>query len=289
MSTAVSESASEPQPAAELPPGDALPIGGPLARALVGLGDWTLFAGRTLTGLFRRQFSGREWLRVAVEAGVSSVTVVAVTGTFIGMVMAVQTYSQFHQIGLETSLGAMIHMTVVRELGPVLAAVMLAGRIGSAMAAELATMRVTEQIDALALLGVDPVKYLTAPRFLACLVMVPLLTVLADVTGLAGSSLICLHVFGIDGHHFWRHSQEYVKVWDVLVGVGKAFVFGGVLSMIACHRGFNSKPGAAGVGRAATEAFVFSFVAIIVVDFVLSMLSNTLHEFIWPVAGAKVV
>jgi phospholipid/cholesterol/gamma-HCH transport system permease protein len=165
---------------------------------------------------------------------------------------------------------------------------MLAGRIGSAMAAELATMRVTEQIDALACLGVDPVKYLAGPRVVACVLLLPLLTVLADVMGLMGSTLICLHVYNIDGHHYWRHTREFVKVWDVMVGLGKAVAFGGVLSLIACHRGFNSKPGAAGVGRAATEAFVISFVAILMIDFVLAMLANTVYALLWPPAAAKV-
>src|SRR5439155_13394354 len=177
---------------------DDLPIAGPLATASVGLGDWTMFSARAISGALGRAFSARELLRVPTEVGVGSLMVVAVTGTFIGMVLAVQAYSKFHNVGLETSLGAFIHMSVVRELGPVLAAVMLAGRVGSAMAAELATMRVTEQIDALACLGVDPVKYLGSPRFLACLLMIPLLTVFADLTGLVGSSFICLQVYRID-------------------------------------------------------------------------------------------
>lgn len=261
----------------------------PLVLALVGLGDWVLFTVRALSGVLGRGFSRHDLLRIAAEVGVNSLGVVAVTGTFIGMVLAVQAYSQFHTVGLETSLGAVIHMSVVRELGPVLAAVMLAGRVGSAIAAELATMRVSEQIDALACLGVDPVKYLVAPRFLACLLTIPLLTTFADLTGLMGSSLICLHVFGIEQHHYWEHSRSFVGTWDVFVGLGKAFVFGGVLSLIACHRGFNSRPGAAGVGRAATEAFVHSFVAIIVLDFVLAMFSNTLHDLIWPDSPARVV
>jgi len=267
------------------PDADELPISGPLATAALGLGDWAIFARRAVAGAIAKAFSMRELLRVSAEVGAGSLGVVAVTGMFIGMVLAVQAYSQFHNVGLETSMGAFIHMSVVRELGPVLAAVMLAGRVGSAMAAELATMRVTEQIDALACLGVDPVKYLGAPRFLACLFMIPMLTLFADLTGLVGSSLICLHVFGIDSHHFWQHSRGFVGLWDVGVGAAKAFVFGGVLSLIACHRGFNSKPGAAGVGRAATEAFVMSFVAIIVIDFVLALFFNTLHDVIW--AGSQ--
>ncbi len=260
----------------------------PLADLVVALGDWSLFAARTLGGIVGRAFGGRELLRVSVEVGANSVGVVAITGMFIGMVLAVQAYGQFHTIGLETSLGAVIHISVVRELGPVLAAVMLAGRIGSAMAAELATMRVTEQIDALACLGVDPVKYLAGPRVTACVFLLPLLTVLADVMGLMGSSLICLHVYNIDSYHYWRHTREFVKVWDVMVGLMKALVFGGALSLIACHRGFNSKPGAAGVGRAATEAFVIAFVAILMIDFVLAMLANTVYALLWPPASAKV-
>jgi phospholipid/cholesterol/gamma-HCH transport system permease protein len=179
-------------------------------------------------------------------------------------------------------------MSVVRELGPVLAAVMLAGRVGSAMAAEMATMRVTEQLDALACLGVDPVKYLVAPRVLACVLLLPLLTVLADLLGLAGSSLVCLKVYQIDSYHYWRHTQEFVKVWDVLTGLVKAVIFGAVLSLIACHRGFNSRAGAEGVGRAATEAFVWSFVAILVLDFFLAMFANTLYSMLWPPLNPRV-
>jgi phospholipid/cholesterol/gamma-HCH transport system permease protein len=254
----------------------------------VALGDWSLFSFRALSGIFGRAFGARDLLRVSVEVGSNSVGVVAITGMFIGMVLAVQAYGQFHTIGLETSLGAVIHISVVRELGPVLAAVMLAGRIGSAMAAELATMRVTEQIDALACLGVDPVKFLVGPRVMASVLLLPLLTVLADVMGLFGSSLLCLHVYNIDSYHYWRHTREFVKVWDVMVGLGKSLVFGLVLSLIACHRGFNSKPGAAGVGRAATEAFVISFVAILMIDFVLAMLANSVYSLLWPPAGAQV-
>jgi phospholipid/cholesterol/gamma-HCH transport system permease protein len=260
----------------------------PIANAFIAFGDWWLFSVRTFTGVFQRSFGRREFLRIAVEVGVNSVGVVAITGTFIGMVLAVQAYGQFHTIGLETSLGAVIHISVVRELGPVLAAVMLAGRVGSAMAAELATMRVTEQIDALACLGVDPVKYLAGPRVLACIVLLPLLTVLADVMGLFGSTLICLEVYNIDSYHYWRHTRDFVKVWDVMVGLSKGLAFGAVLSLIACHRGFNSRPGAEGVGRAATEAFVLAFVAILVLDFVLAMLANTVYALLWPPVSVKV-
>jgi phospholipid/cholesterol/gamma-HCH transport system permease protein len=259
-----------------------------LADSFVGLGDWTLFSLRAATGIYSRHLKGRELVRVCVELGVSSVGVVAITGLFIGMVLAVQAYSQFRMIGLETSLGAVIHMSVVRELGPVLAAVMLAGRVGTAMAAQLATMRVTEQIDALACLGVDPVKYLVGPRFLGCLLMIPLLTVIADAMGILGSSVICLKVFHIDEFHYWRHTANYVKLWDLFVGLGKSVVFGAVLSLICCHRGFHSRPGAEGVGRSATEGFVLSFVAILVLDFLMAMFTNALSNLLWPPVAAKV-
>jgi phospholipid/cholesterol/gamma-HCH transport system permease protein len=259
-----------------------------LGESFVGLGDWSLFAGRAVSGVASRHLKGREVLRVCVEVGVQSVGVIAITGTFIGMVLAVQAYSQFHLMGLDTSLGAVIHMSVVRELGPVLAAVMLAGRVGTAMAAQLGTMRVTEQIDALACLGVDPVKYLVGPRFLACVLMTPLLTVLANGMGVVGSTVICVHVFHIDSFHYWEHTTRFVRLYDLFVGLGKSVVFGGVLSLICCHRGFHSRAGAQGVGRAATEGFVLSFVAILVIDFVLAMLANGVSDLIWPVGGSRV-
>lgn len=261
---------------------------GPVADAFVGLGDWTLFSFRATTGVFTRHHKRSEFLRACVEIGVGSFGVVAITGVFIGMVLAVQAYNQFHTIGLDTSLGAVIHMSLVRELGPVLAAVMLAGRIGTAMAAQLATMRVTEQIDALACLGVDPVKFLVAPRFLACLVMIPLLTVIADALGILGSTFIALKVFKIDGFHYWRHTANFVTLWDLFIGLFKSVVFGGVLSLVCCHRGFNSRAGAEGVGRAATEGFVLSFVAVLIIDFVLGLLFNTLGNVLFPVVTSRI-
>jgi phospholipid/cholesterol/gamma-HCH transport system permease protein len=246
------------------------------------LGDFTLFAVHAWGGLLRGNFRRMEWLRLAAEVGNASAPVVAITGAFIGMVLAVQAYGQFHLIGMETSLGAVIHMTLVRELGPVLAAVMVAGRVGSAMAAEIATMRVSEQLDALTCLGLDPVHFLVTPRLLACLLMVPLLTAIADLTGMMGSTLICVGVYPIDSFHYWRHTREFVTAWDVLTGLAKAVIFGATLSLLACHRGFQSQPGAAGVGRAATQAFVYAFVAILILDFFLAMFFNSLYTLLWP-------
>ena len=260
----------------------------PVGDAFEALGDWSVFSARAIAGIWSQHLKARELLRICVEVGVGSVAVVGVTGLFIGMVLAVQTYSQFQTIGLETSLGAIIHMSVVRELGPVLAAVMLSGRVGTAMAAQLGTMRVTEQIDAIACLGVDPVKYLVGPRVLACVLMIPLLTVIADAMGVVGSTGICLYVYRIESDHYWRHTASFVKAFDLLMGLAKSLVFGAVLGLICCHRGFHCKPGAEGVGKAATEGFVLSFVAIMFLDFVMAMLTTTLYNLIWPAVGAKV-
>jgi phospholipid/cholesterol/gamma-HCH transport system permease protein len=174
---------------------------------------------------------------------------------------------------------------VVRELGPVLAAVMLAGRVGSAMAAELATMRITEQIDALACLGVHPIHYLAVPRFLACVLLIPLLTVLANFMGVMGGFFVCTVIYEIDPHHYWSNAKGAVVLWDLVCGLIKPMVFGGTMAIISCHRGFNSEAGAEGVGRAATEAFVTSFVAILALDFFMAMLLNHLYQFLWPSSG----
>src|SRR5437588_4699524 len=201
---------------------------------LVGLGDITLFSGRTLAWIVRRRLRRGTLLPILHPVGVRSVPVVAITGTFIGMVLAVQSYSQFHQLGLETQLGSIINLSIVRELGPVLAATMLAGRVGSAMAAELATMRGTEQIDALSCLGVNPLHYLVVPRFLACVLLIPLLTIMGNFMGVMGGALICTRVYDIDAHHYWTHARNYVGLWDLSMGLIKPVFFGAAIALISC-------------------------------------------------------
>ena len=149
--------------------------------------------------------------------GVLSLPVIALTGTFIGMVLAVQSYTQFKQFGFETRLGALINLSMCRELGPVLAATMLAGRVGSAIAAEVGTMRVTEQIDALTSMGANPIHYLVVPRFLGCLLMIPSLTIMAIFMGVVGGWLYSVQVFGIDSYHYWHNSQQFVHNWDLVL------------------------------------------------------------------------
>ena len=246
--------------------------------SLQAMGDFTSFNGRAFAWLFTRRPQTQALVPVAFSIGYQSVFVIILTGFFIGMVLAVQSYQQFQKLGFSTWTGSVINMSVVRELGPVLAATMLAGRIGSAMAAELATMRVNEQIDALSCLGVDPIHYLVVPRLLACVFLIPLLTAFADVAGVAGGSLICVQIYGIEPHYYWQHSRDLIKSWDLFTGLLKPVFFGGAIAMIACHRGFRSRAGASGVGRAATEAFVLSFVAILALDFFLALFLQSAHD-----------
>jgi phospholipid/cholesterol/gamma-HCH transport system permease protein len=253
--------------------------------AIAALGDLALFSGRTLTWALRRRPSPRTLTASCYAVGVRSVLVVAVTGTFIGMVLAVQTYSEFQKLGFATRLGSLINLSVIRELGPVLAATMLAGRIGSAMAAELATMRITEQVDALAALGANPIHHLVVPRFLACVLLIPLLTVVADFMGILGGAVICTRVYQIEPHHYWAHSRDFVGLWDLATGLIKPLFFGAAIALISCQRGLHSRPGAEGVGRAATEAFVASFVAILALDFFLALFLNNLHAQLVTIAG----
>ena len=256
--------------------------------AIIALGGGILFAWRTLSWTLTRAPKWETLLPSFYQVGVLSLPVVALTGTFIGMVLAVQSYWQFHAMGLETRLGAVINMALVRELGPVLAATMLAGRVGGAMAAELGTMRVTEQIDALASMGSNPIHYLVVPRFLACLVLIPSLTIMADFMGVAGGHFYSVHVLDIDRHHYILNSQKYVGAYDLFTGVFKSLFFGAAIALVSCHRGFHCDPGAEGVGRAATTAFVYSFVLILILDLGLGITLDSVYYMIWP-EGVKLM
>lgn len=254
--------------------------------AMIAIGDVSIFAWRMLVWLFTA-FPKRETLMPNFyQIGVLSLPVVALTGTFIGMVLAVQSFYQFDSIGLETHLGAVINMTLVRELGPVLAATMLAGRVGSAMAAVLGTMRVTEQIDALIAMGANPIHYLVVPRFLACILLIPALTVMADFMGIVGGYFYSVIILGIDHAQYLQNSRDFVGGFDFFSGLLKSVFFGAIIAVISCHRGFNCQAGADGVGRAATAAFVYSFVLILMVDLVLNILLDSIYFALWP-GGSK--
>jgi phospholipid/cholesterol/gamma-HCH transport system permease protein len=261
-------------------------LGALIVDATSAIGGFAIFSGRTLAWLATRFPRGDTLWPNFYQVGVLSLPVVALTGTFIGMVLAVQSYAQFRALGLETRLGAVINMSLVRELGPVLAATMLAGRVGSAMSAELGTMRVTEQIDALASMGANPIQHLVVPRLLACLFMIPTLVIMADFMGVVGGYFYSVVILGIDQHHYWRNSEQFVGNFDLFSGVFKSLFFGATIALVGCYRGFHCAAGAEGVGRAATAAFVISFVLILLLDLLLGIMLEALYAYIWP-EGAK--
>jgi phospholipid/cholesterol/gamma-HCH transport system permease protein len=259
-------------------------LGALVVHGLRVLGDVTVFAFRTLSWMFTRLPRRETLLPCFYQIGVLSLPVVALTGTFIGMILAVQSHAEFRALGLETRMGAVINLSLVRELGPVLAATMLAGRVGSAMAAELGTMRVTEQIDALASMGANPIYHLVVPRFLACLLLIPSLTIMADFMGVAGGYFYSVYLLqpGVDWFHYWDNTQRFVGTYDLFAGVFKSLFFGAAIALVSCHRGFHCAPGAEGVGRAATDAFVSSFVLILIINLFLGILLKSVYILLWP-------
>jgi len=262
-------------------------LGDTVFEIIDATGDLALFTLLTFIGLLRRKLYPGTLLPNLYSIGVRSVPVIAITGSFIGMVLAVQSYDQFHKMGLSTQLGSVVNETIITELGPVLAATMLAGRIGSAMAAELATMRINEQVDALSVLGVNPHHYLVVPRFIACVALIPVLTVLADFMGVMGGGLVCIRIYHVPGHHYWEHARGFIRAWDLFVSLFKPIFFGSAIALISCYQGFRSPAGAEGVGRASTDAFVRSFIAILVLDLFLNLLLNSFHEAVWPSSGMR--
>jgi len=244
------------------------------------LGNFALFSYQTFAWLCWRLPRRDQIAQSFYTIGVLSLPVVMLTGVFIGMVLAVQTYTQFQKLGMQAWLGGVISLSLVRELGPVLAATMLAGRVGSSIAAELGTMRVTEQIDALSSMGVNPIHYLVVPRFLACLVLIPALTIIADVTGIFGGAYYCIYILEINSHFYWENAGDFVGRIDIFIGMFKSIFFGAIIALISCHQGFHCKEGAEGVGRAATQSFVYSFVAILLIDLLLGIaIDQTMASF----------
>lgn len=244
---------------------------------------WT-FAGRTaqrsLPSLARRRDLQRLLPQFFV-IGTQSVPVILITGVFVGMVLAIQAIEQFQAVGLTERMGVIVSLSVVRELGPVLAGVMILGRVGGALTAELGTMNVTEQIDALRSMGSDPVRVLAVPRFLACILLTPVLTLYCDIMGVYGGWFICVPIFKVSDQEFWTYTELAVESWDVYSGLVKSFFFGASIGLIACYKGFHCKPGAQGVGQACTESFVSGFVVILILDFFISLALKSAYETIW--------
>ena len=202
--------------------------------------------------------------------GVGSLFVVILTGSFTGMVLALQSFDALKRFGAESLVGPTVALSMARELGPVLTGLMVTGRAGSAMATELGTMRVTEQIDALYTMAVNPTKHLVTPRIIAGMTMLPLLTVVTMYVGIVGGYMIGVKMLGINSGVFIGRVTDYVDTDDIFYGVTKAFFFGIIITLVACYHGYNTRGGAAGVGKAATRSVVMASVLILVSDYILT-------------------
>ena len=229
-----------------------------------------LFALQGISHLFRPPFYGRLFLRHVIEIGYFSLPVVAMTAIFTGMVLALQTYTGFARFNAEGAVANVVVLSITRELGPVIAGLMVAGRIGASFAAEIGTMRVTDQIDALTTLSTNPMKYLVAPRLLAGTVALPFLVLIADILGVMGGWLIGTAKLGFSSAGYLRATLDFMQTMDVVSGLVKASVFGFLIALMGCWCGYNSRGGAQGVGAATTSAVVISSILILALDYIIT-------------------
>ena len=245
-------------------------IGAALLRTLGELGRFVNLLFRTAVWAVRPPYDISELVKQMVRVGVDSIPVVFLTGLFTGMVIALQTYTGFARFHAESFVGSVVALSVTRELAPVLAALMVTGRVGSAMAAELGTMRVTEQIDALVALATEPVQYLVGPRVVAATVMLPLLVVMADAVGIGGGYVVAVDLLGANPVTYVHNSFQFLEMNDLSSGIVKAAFFGLIFSLIGCQKGYYTEGGAEGVGIATTRAVVAGSLAILIADFFLT-------------------
>jgi phospholipid/cholesterol/gamma-HCH transport system permease protein len=245
-------------------------IGAAVLDAVAFVGELGLFALAGLSHIFRPPFYPRLVGRSLMEIGFFSLPVVALTALFTGMVLALQSYTGFSRFNAESAIASVVILSVTRELGPVLAGLMVSGRAGAAMAAELGTMRVTDQIDALSTLSTNPMKYLVAPRLLAGVIAVPLLVAVADILGVMGGFLVATVKLGFSPGTYLTSSFANLRSEDVVSGLIKAAVFGFVIALMGCFHGYRSKGGAQGVGAATTSAVVSASILILALDYVLT-------------------
>ena len=253
-----------------------MPILAPIGRALIALlevtGRLSGFAAAGVWHSVRPPFFPRLIMRQMIEIGYYSLPVVGLTAIFTGMVLALQSYTGFSRFNAESAIAAVVVLSMTRELGPVLAGLMVAGRIGAAMAAEIGTMRVTEQIDALSTLSTNPFKYLVAPRLIAGLLMMPLLVLVADIIGVFGGYLISVYKLGFNPTSYMRLTWDFMETLDVVSGLAKAAVFGFLVALMGCYHGYNSEGGAQGVGQATTNAVVSASILILSFNYVITSL-----------------
>jgi len=245
-------------------------IGHTVMSFLSSVGRLSAFAGKGLYHCIAPPIHWRLLFRQIIQIGYYSLPVVGLTALFTGMVLALQSYTGFSRFNAESAVATVVVLSVTRELAPVLAGLMVAGRVGASIAAEIGTMRVTEQIDALVTLSTNPMKYLIAPRLTAGILMLPLLVLIGDVIGILGGYIVGVYSLDFGPENYLRNSWEYLEAMDVISGLIKASVFGFIVTLMGCYHGFNSGRGAQGVGRATTNSVVSASILILVFNFLLT-------------------
>ena len=253
-------------------------IGAQVTNLINSIGSVSILISSTIILSFRRPLQLNLIVRQLLLIGVNSLPIVLISGLFTGMVLATQGYHQLKQLSAEGTVGGFVSVSAVQELGPIITAVVLAGRIGASITAELATMKVTEQIDALEVMATDPIKYLVVPRFIACTVMLPVLTNFATVCGITGGCLAVVGLFNMNGRFFLKQASDYMFMSSVFVSLIKATAFGTAIATIGCYKGFSVSPkdGAEGVGKVTTGSAVSSILTILIIDFFLNHLLYTI-------------
>ncbi|MCG8595168.1 MAG: ABC transporter permease [Kiloniellales bacterium] len=246
------------------------PIGRTFLFFLAATGRLTIFSLTSIFSCFRPPLYPRLILRQMVEIGYYSLPVVGLTAIFTGMVLALQSYTGFARFSAESAIPNVVVVSITRELGPVLAGLMVAGRIGAAMAAEIGTMRVTEQIDALSTLATNPYKYLIAPRLIAGLTMLPVLVLVADIIGVFGGYVVSVYKLGFNPSTYLSNTIDFMEAQDVISGLVKASVFGFLVTLMGCYHGFYSRGGAQGVGTATTNAVVSASILILSFNYIIT-------------------
>jgi phospholipid/cholesterol/gamma-HCH transport system permease protein len=247
-------------------------IGKPLVKFVIKLGELSLFIYNSVVNCIRPPFHFKMLGKQIVEIGFYSFPVVGLTTIFAGMVLALQSYSGFSRFGAESAVASVVVISITRELGPVLAGLMVAGRIGAAMAAEIGTMRVTEQIDALRTLSTNPYQYLIAPRIIAGIIVLPILVFVGDIIGVYGGYIVGVYKLGFNPANFINSTWENLEAIDVISGLVKAAVFGFLISLMGCYHGYKSKGGAQGVGAATTNAVVSASILILTFNYIITEL-----------------
>jgi len=242
----------------------------PIYRALFEIQEFVLLAARSIGNLFRRPRYFQGTFQQMDAVGVSSMSIIMLTGFFTGGVLALQSSKSLQAFGAVNLTGQLVALSLIRELGPVLTALMIAGRVGSGIASELGSMVVTEQIDAMRALGTDPTKKLVTPRMVACTTMVPLLTVLADLFGLVGGWIVAFYTLRLNTNLYWNTALRSLQYTDALEGLIKPLVFGFIVGMVGSYAGLRTTGGTRGVGQSTTQAVVFASILVIISDFFLS-------------------